>query len=54
VGRPSYYRDGINRYQIRQVVAAPDENSLVIVVERITDSSSGRHIRYMVETLTLR
>ncbi len=54
VGRPSYYRDGVNRYQIRQVVAGPDENSLVIVVERITDSSSGRHIRYMVETLTLR
>lgn len=54
VGRPTYYRDGVNRYQIRQVVASPDENSLVIVVERITDSANGRHIRYMVETLTLR
>ncbi|MFW5828196.1 MAG: DUF2259 domain-containing protein [Alkalispirochaeta sp.] len=54
VGRPDYYRDGVNRYQIRQVVAGPDGNSLVIVVERITDSAGGRHIRYMVETLTLR
>ncbi len=54
VGRPEYYRDGVNRYQIRQVVAGPDGNSLVIVVERITDSANGRHIRYMVETLTLR
>ncbi|HKK47618.1 MAG TPA: DUF2259 domain-containing protein [Alkalispirochaeta sp.] len=54
VGRPDYYRDGVNRYQIRQVVAGPDGDSLIIVVERITDSASGRHIRYMVETLTLR
>ncbi|MFW5694689.1 MAG: DUF2259 domain-containing protein [Alkalispirochaeta sp.] len=54
VGRPDYYRDGVNRYQIRQVIAGPDENSLVIVIERITDGTSGRHVRYMVETLTLR
>jgi predicted secreted protein len=54
VGRPGYYRDGVNRYKIRQVVASPDEDALVIVVERITDTSSGQHIRYMVETLTLR
>ncbi|MEX2444920.1 MAG: DUF2259 domain-containing protein [Alkalispirochaeta sp.] len=54
VGRPNYYRDGVNRYQIRQVIAGPDGNSLVIVIERITDASTGRHIRYMVETVTLR
>lgn len=54
VGRPNYYRDGVNRYQIRQVVASPDENSLVIIVERITNGATGRHIRYMVETVTLR
>jgi predicted secreted protein len=54
VGRPDYYRDGVNRYRIRQVVASPDENALVIVVERITNTTTGQHIRYMVETLTLR
>jgi predicted secreted protein len=54
VGRPGFYRDGVNRYRIRQILLSPDERSLVIVVERITDTASGQRIRYMVETVRVR
>lgn len=54
VGRPAHFRDGVNRYQINQVIVAPDERSLVVVVERITETSAGRRVRYMVETVRMR
>lgn len=54
VGRPGLYRDGVNRYRIGRVIAAPDNRSLVVVIERITDIAGGRRIRYMVETVKLR
>ena len=54
VGRPGYFRDDIDRYRINQVIVAPDERSLVVVVERIRDTGSGTRIRYMVETVRLR
>lgn len=54
VGRPGFFRDGVNRYRIAQVIASPDGRSLVAVVERITDTGSGQRIRYMVETVRLR
>jgi predicted secreted protein len=54
VGRPGFYRDGVNRYRVRQILLSPDESSLVIVVERITNTSSGQRIRYMVETVRVR
>ena len=53
VGRPDFYRDGVNRYRVGRVIIAPDNRSLVIVMERITDISGGRRIRYMVETVRL-
>jgi predicted secreted protein len=54
VGRPSLYRDGVNQYRVRQILLSPDERSLVIVVERITDTPSGQRVRYMVETVRVR
>lgn len=53
VGRPGFYRDGVNRYRVGRVVIAPDNRSLVVVMERITDITSGRQVRYMVETVRL-
>ena len=53
VGRPSLYRDGVNRYRVGRVIAAPDNRSLIIVIERITDLAGGRQVRYMVETVRL-
>ncbi len=54
VGRPGFFRDGVNRYSVGQVILAPDGESLVVVMERITDIPGGRQIRYMVETVRLR
>lgn len=54
VGRPGFFREGVNRYAVGQVILAPDERSLVVVMERITDVPGGRRIRYMVETVRLR
>ncbi|WP_026244933.1 MULTISPECIES: DUF2259 domain-containing protein [Alkalispirochaeta] len=54
IGRPTLFRDGVNRYRVGRVIVSPDNSSLVVVVERITDIAGGRRIRYMVETLRLR
>ena len=51
VGLPDYWRKGVKRYRIKQVLLAPDERSVVIVVEREEQDSTGVNIRYMVETL---
>ena len=50
IGRPSYYRDGVASYRITQVLVGPDEESIVIVVEKRAPDGS---IRYMVETAAL-
>lgn len=54
VGLPDYFRDGVNRYQIRQILHAPNERGIVFVVEKITDTDSGREVRFMVETVSFR
>jgi predicted secreted protein len=51
VGLPDYWREGVKRYRIRQVILAPDRRSLVFVVEREERDTQGDNIRYMVETL---
>lgn len=53
VGRPGYFRDGVNSYVIRQALLAPDDRSLVVVIERVTDTDGGERVRYMVETVRL-
>jgi predicted secreted protein len=50
IGKPGYYRSDIQRYRITQVLLSPDEDAIVIVVEKQTADGS---IRYMVETATL-
>lgn len=54
VGLPDFYRRGVTSYQIHQAFVSPDERSLVFVVERITDTPTGRSLRYMVETVRVR
>jgi predicted secreted protein len=53
VGDPEYWRDGVRRYRIRQVILAPDGRSLIFVMEKELEEPSGADIRYMVETLKL-
>jgi predicted secreted protein len=53
VGLPGYRRAGVDSYRIRQVIAAPRGDSLVIVVEKAELDSGGFNIRFMVETINL-
>jgi len=52
-GSPDYWRSGVKRYRIKQIVLAPDGSSLVFAVEKEEEDASGANIRYMVETLQL-
>ncbi len=54
VGLPDFFREGVSWYQINQAFLSPDERSLIFVVERISDTSAGRSVRYMVETVRFR
>jgi predicted secreted protein len=51
VGLPDYWRQGVKRYRLKQVLLGPDERSLAFVIEKEEVDSSGVNIRYMVETL---
>jgi predicted secreted protein len=51
VGLPDFWRKGVRRYRIKQVTLAPDNRSLVFVIEREERDSGGDNIRYMIETL---
>lgn len=53
IGLPDFFRPGISRYLIRQVLLSPDERSLVVVVERIAQTPQGERIDFMVETAKL-
>ena len=50
VGRPGYYRENVEKYRITQVLLGPEEDAIVIVVEKHAPDGS---IRYMVETTPL-
>ncbi|MBN2440791.1 MAG: DUF2259 domain-containing protein [Spirochaetales bacterium] len=51
IGHPSYKRKGVKSYKIKQIIVAPDEKSLVIVIEKEEADTTGVNIRYMVETV---
>lgn len=52
VGLPGFYREGVSTYRIKQVVLAPDERSIVFVVEKESVAERGKTLRYMVETVS--
>ncbi|MBN1685433.1 MAG: DUF2259 domain-containing protein [Spirochaetales bacterium] len=54
VGLPDYRREGVRRYQIRQILLAPDGASVVFIVEKEQNAETGVDIRYMVETVQVR
>lgn len=54
VGLPGYQRENVLKYRIKQVMFAPNEKSLVFVVEKEILDGAGPSIRYMVETVNLR
>jgi predicted secreted protein len=52
-GDPSIQRPGVKSYQVKQILLAPDGNSLVFVIQREEQDTKGSNIRYMVETTRL-
>lgn len=49
-GDPSYMRRGVKAYHIKQIILAPDGASLVFIVQKEEQDTTGNNIRYMVET----
>jgi predicted secreted protein len=52
-GNPDIKRLGVKAYVIRRIIAAPDERTLVFLVEKRTVDKGDPAIRYMVEVLKL-
>ena len=49
-GDPSFTRKGVKGYHIKQIILAPDGASLVFIVQKEEQDTTGNNIRYMVET----
>ena len=52
-GNPDIKRQGVKAYVIRRIFAAPDERTLVFIVEKRTVDKGDPAVRYMVEALKL-
>lgn len=52
-GNPDIKRLGVKEYVIRRIIAAPDEKTLVFIVEKRMQSKGDSAVRYMVEALKL-
>jgi predicted secreted protein len=52
-GNPDIKRSGVKAYVIRRIIAAPDEKTLVFLVEKRTVDKGDQAVRYMVEALKL-
>lgn len=50
-GDPSYRRPGVKAYHVKQIILAPDNASLVFLVQRDEQDTSGDNVRFMVETV---
>lgn len=51
VGLPNFRRDGVKSYQIKKILAAPGEEALIFVVQKMEEDGDGVDVRYMVETV---
>ncbi|HET7838566.1 MAG TPA: DUF2259 domain-containing protein [Rectinemataceae bacterium] len=52
-GNPDIKRPGVKAYVIRRIIAAPDQKTLVFIVEKRMANGGDGGIRYMVEVLKL-
>jgi len=52
-GNPDLKRKGVRDYVIRRVIAAPDEKTLVLIIEKLVAEKGDSSVRYMVETVKL-
>lgn len=52
-GNPHIKRSNIEDYTISQILLAPDGKTVAVLIERVEKGSTGKMIRYMVETFRL-
>jgi predicted secreted protein len=52
-GNPDIKREGVKSYVVRRIIAAPDEKTLLFIVEKRTVAKGDPGVRYMVEALKL-
>jgi predicted secreted protein len=52
-GNPDIKRQGVKSYVIRRIIVAPDEKTLIFLVEKRTVDKGDPAVRYMVEALKL-
>jgi predicted secreted protein len=50
-GNPALKRPGVKAYHVKQIILAPDGVSLVFLVQKEEQDTTGYNIRYMVETV---
>ena len=53
-GSPNIVRKGVKAYHIKQLILAPDNTSMVFIVQREEQDTRGNNVRYMVETARLK
>ena len=53
VGLPNYYRKDVYSYRLSQVIVAPDERTLIFVIEQEFGFENSNRVRYMVESAVL-
>lgn len=52
-GNPGVKRAGVADYVVRRIIMAPDERTLVLIIEKSLADSGDPSVRYMVETVRL-
>jgi predicted secreted protein len=53
-GNPALKRPGVKAYHIKQIILAPDGSSLVFLVQKEEQDTTGYNIRYMIETVRVK
>jgi len=53
IGTPQIKRDLVEEYRIKKVISAPQDGSMIFVIEMKKTADSGFDIRYMVEAVRL-
>lgn len=52
-GNPNLVREGVKDYVVQRVIVAPDEKTLVLIIEKLQDKKGDPSVRYMVETVKM-
>ncbi len=51
VGLPEFFRDGVRSYRVARILLAPNDRSMIFIMQKEEVDESGANIRFMVETV---